>query len=57
MNADSYAGQKSAISSVRKNKKGKEDNGGETLFGLVLALTTMYGLGSLIAFLATWAAR
>ena len=57
MRAESVAGQGRAIPSTRKNSKRKQENGGETLFGLVLALTTLYGLGSLIAFLATWAVR
>lgn len=51
MNAQSYAGRHHEI---RTHKSGKEGNGAETLFGLVLALTAMYGIGSVLAFLATY---
>ena len=61
MSAGSYVRQGTAIPSTRENSsensRRKHEKGGETLFGLVLALTTLYGLGSLIAFLATWAVR
>ena len=56
MNAQSYVGQSHAISS-RPAKKGKNDKSGETLFGLVLTLTALYGIGSLIAFVTSLVLR
>jgi len=55
MGAQSYAGQNTAIPSRQTIRKEKGD--GETLFGLVLALATLYGLGTMIAFLVSWAVR
>jgi len=55
MSAQSYAGQNRAIPSGQSLRKGRGD--GETLFGLVLALATLYGLGTLVAFLVSWAVK
>ena len=56
MNAQSYVGQSHAIPS-RSAHKNESDKNREALFGLVLAMTTLYGIGSLIAFVASWVLR
>jgi hypothetical protein len=57
MSVQSYAGQSNTISIGKRSRNTKQNKGAETLFGLILALTTMYGLGAVLAFLATWLVR
>ena len=57
MNAQSYIEQSHTISSRAGHNSGKDDKSRETLFGLVLALTSVYAIGSLLVFVASWMAR
>ena len=57
MNAETYIGQNATITCRRTRKNGKDDKNRETLFGLVMALTTMYTIGALVVFVASLIAR
>ena len=57
MNAQSYIEQSRTISARPAQKSRKDDKSRETLFGLVLALTSVYGIGSLLVFVASWMGR
>lgn len=58
MNAHSYAGQRHGVQVRRTTSHGKKEGGrGETLFGMILALAAMYGIGSVVAFLAGYLVR
>ena len=57
MNAQSYAEQSHAITARPAQKNEKTDKSREALFGLVLTLTALYGIGSLIAFVTSLVLR
>ncbi len=57
MKAHDYAGQQGMRVHRTSSSGKKEGSGAETLFGMVLALTAMYGIGSVLAFLATYLVR
>jgi len=58
MHAQSYAGRTHAVRDQKASRQsGREGSGAETLFGLILALTAMYGIGSVLAFLASYVIR
>lgn len=55
MNAQGYAEQQQGIRVHQAAKQGKKvSKGAETLFGMILALTAMYGIGSVLTFLAKY---
>lgn len=55
MNAQGYAGQNQEVRVHRTANQGKKvSTGAETLFGMILALTAMYGIGSVLTFLAKY---
>ena len=56
MNAQSYAGNRHGVR-VHRTTGRKEGGRGETLFGMILALAAMYGIGSVVAFLAGYLVR
>ena len=55
MHAQSYAGRHHVVQGQKSTRQvGREKSGAETIFGLILALAAIYGIGSVLAFLTTY---